>query len=96
MILHVLLSDDTNSWQNLDNLSHHISLLGIDRPCEEEEASLVLQDPLEAILKTKRYFNVLQLVKIETFCLIPLNFKSNTMNPLCMDKFMLSSPERAN
>lgn len=67
MILHVLLSDDTNSRQNLDNLSHHISLLGIDRPCEEKEASFVPQDPLEAILKTKRRLILLQLVKILTF-----------------------------
>lgn len=51
--LHVFLSNDTDSWEDLDDLSHHTGLFGVNGPGQEKQASLISQNPLQSILQGK-------------------------------------------
>lgn len=44
--LHVFLSNDTDSWEDLDDLSHHTGLFGVNGPGQEKQAPLIFQNPL--------------------------------------------------
>lgn len=48
--LHVFLSNNTESRENFDNLCHHVGLFGVNRSCQQQQAPLISQDPLQSIL----------------------------------------------
>lgn len=48
--LHVLLSDNTERREDFDNLCHHVGLFGVDRSRQQQQAPLISQDPLQAVL----------------------------------------------
>lgn len=48
--LHVFLSDNAERRENFNNLRHHAGLFGVNRPSQQQKASLISQDPLQSIL----------------------------------------------
>lgn len=48
--LHVFFSDNTEGRENLDDLCHHVGLFGVDGSCQQQQAPLISQDPLQSIL----------------------------------------------
>lgn len=51
--LHVFLSNDADSWEDLDDLCHHTGLFWVNGPGQEMQASLISQNPLQSILQGK-------------------------------------------
>lgn len=50
MDLHVFFSNNTEGRENFDNLCHHVCLFGVNGSCQQQQAPLISQDPLQSVL----------------------------------------------
>lgn len=48
--LHVFLSNNAERRENFNSLRHHAGLFGVNRSSQQQQASLISQDPLQSVL----------------------------------------------
>lgn len=62
---HVFLSDNAERRENFNSLRHHAGLFGVNRSSQQQQASLISQDPLQSILWKRQWWGHLNsLVKL--------------------------------